>query len=61
MDIRSPLTCTLIGDMRQVGISIKGDGLVARVIAGHVALAAVDTHVLQNTHRGEHLSTPLLL
>ena len=33
-----------IGKMR---LRIKGDGLISRIIAGHVALATIDTHVLQ--------------
>ena len=32
--------------MREVCLEIKGDGLVAGVVADHVALAAVDAHVL---------------
>ena len=45
------LTCTVIGDVRQVSLCIKSDGLVARVIAGHVALATVDAHVLSHRER----------
>ena len=33
-------------DFRFVGLGVEGDGLVARVQAGHAALAAVDTQVV---------------
>ena len=36
-----------VGDLGQVGLGIERDGLVARVVTRHVALAAVDTHVLR--------------
>ena len=32
--------------MGEVRLGVKGDGLVARVVADHVALSAVDAHVL---------------
>ena len=32
--------------MGEVCLLIEGDGLVARVVADHVALATVDTHVV---------------
>ena len=38
------------GDVWEVSDGIKCDGLVAAVVAGHVALATVDAHVLVN-HR----------
>ena len=41
--------------MRQMGLGIKCDGLVTTVIAGHVALATVDTQVFIN--EGHHLLT----
>jgi hypothetical protein len=31
-----------------MGFAVEGDGLVAGVVAGHVALAAVDAHVFVN-------------
>ena len=34
--------------MGEVCLGVKGDGLVAGVVADHVALAAVDAHVLVN-------------
>ena len=40
-------------DVGEVCLGVKGDGLVARVVAGHVALAAVDAHVLVDD--GYHL------
>lgn len=36
----------VISDMGNVSVGVEGDGLVARVIARHVALAAVDAHIL---------------
>lgn len=36
----------VLSDKGQVGLSVKDDGLVTRVIAGHVALSAVDAEVL---------------
>lgn len=40
--------CAVVGDVRNVGVGVEADGLVARVVARHVALAAVNAHVLQN-------------
>ena len=40
--------CALLCDVGQVGLWVKGDGLVSQVIADHVTLATVDTHVLLN-------------
>ena len=40
-------------NMGEVCPGVKGDGLVARVVAGHVALAAVDAHVF--VYDGHHL------
>ena len=37
---------TVRGHMREVCLGVKGDGLVARVVADHVALSTVDAHVL---------------
>ena len=34
-------------DLWQMCFGVKGDGLVPRVVTGHVALATVDTHVLR--------------
>ena len=34
--------------MRQVGLGIKGNGLITTVITGHVALAAVNAQVFIN-------------
>jgi hypothetical protein len=39
-------TCAIIRDVREVSLGVKGDGLVARVVTRHIALAAVDAHVL---------------
>ena len=39
---------TLLSDVRQVSLRVKGQGLVAGVIADHVILSTVDTHVLVN-------------
>jgi len=36
----------ILGDMGEMGLCIKVDGLIARVIACHVALSAVDAKVL---------------
>ena len=36
----------LLGDTGELGLCIKVDGLVARVVAGHVALSAVDAKIL---------------
>ena len=41
-------TGAVIGDVRDVSGCIECDGLVARVVARHVALTAVDAHVLRN-------------
>lgn len=38
----------IIGDIGQVRFGIEFDGLIARVSARHVALAAVDAEVLLN-------------
>ena len=43
----------VVGDVGQMGLGVKGDGLVARVVAHHVALATVDAHVLVDD--GHHL------
>ena len=37
---------TVRGHMREVCLGVKSDGLVARVVADHVALSTVDAHVL---------------
>jgi len=39
-------TCTVVGDARQVRLSIERNGLIARVIARHEALTAVYAHIL---------------
>ena len=35
-------------NVREVGFRVERDGLVSAVVAGHVALSTVDTHVLIN-------------
>ncbi len=42
------LTCTVISDLGQVCLRVKGYCLVTGVVAGHVAFATVDAHLLQN-------------
>ena len=39
---------TVLSHMRQVGLGIKGNGLITTVITGHVALAAVNAQVFVN-------------
>lgn len=36
----------VLGHTGKMGLGVKGDRLVAAVVAGHVALAAVDAHLL---------------
>jgi hypothetical protein len=40
----------VVSDVGNVGVGVEADGLVARVVARHVALAAIDAHVLDCYH-----------
>ena len=45
------LTSAVIVDLGNMCDRVKLDGLVSRVIAGHVALSTVDAHVLKKNEK----------
>ena len=46
-DIRPWLTCTIVGNARQVRLGVEFNRLIAGVVTRHVTFAAVYAHILR--------------
>lgn len=53
--------CAVVGDLWNMCFGIKSNGLITRIIAGHVTFSTVYTHILKKKISNDHSISNMLL